>query len=307
MIENMFDKTFLINKLMNSLISQDFQISLSAGCFDIAARREYLMLVKSLINVDSLDKKQALNLKAVSYFASALPMVVSVKNNRDFMQDDIVYSRFDLPVVTPNKFDEIIKENSVEIIKSAKGRHTVKIDIEKMREKRENLGLSQKGLSEIVGISKKAVYEIETGRVNPGIDTINKIQDALRIGLISKQKFEKNEKPIYLKPESEFQKKISKEFSRIGVDNSSLSAAPFEIIGKEKYSLITNLSIDEKRSGKNAKIVKSISSVFASKAVIVSKRTKEENIEGIPVVLESELPEIKNPKELKKIMEEKSE
>lgn len=300
----MFNKNLLVSKVVNSLLSKDYEVLLSEGCFDIAAKKKNLLLIKTLINIDGLNQNQALSLRSISYFLSAAPLVVSVKNNREFLGDEMIYSRFQLPVITPSMFDSILEEEAV-FSQSAKGRHTVTINTGELRKKREELGFSLQELAELIGMSKKSLYEIENRRVNPTTETVRKLEDALRIELKSTYEPEKTKNPTYLKPKNEFQSKVSKEFSRIGIDNSSVYSAPFEIIGKEKFSLITTLSKNTDRIKKDAGVVKKISSIFSSKALFVSKKSKEKSVEGVPVVLDSELSDIESSKELKKIMEEK--
>jgi len=300
----MFNKSFLVNKIVNSLLSNQFKIFLTQGCFDIAARKKYLMLIKSLINVDGLNQEQALSLKSISYFLSAYPLIISVKTNRQFLSDEIIYSRFQLPVITPEMFSNILEQELVPAIQSAKGKHTVAIDTDALREKRKEMQLTLEQLSEIIGISKKALYEIENSRVNPTNETAEKLEDILKIDLKNLYKLKTAEK-TYLKPKNNFQSKVSKEFSRIGIDNSSVYSAPFEIVGREKFSLITSLSKNGLGIKKEATTVKKLSSIFSSKAVFVAKRCGEQAVEGVPIVLESELPEIESSKELGKILEEK--
>src|SRR3990172_478430 len=162
----LFDKTFLVNKIVKTLQKNEYEVFQTQGSFDIAARREHLLLVKTLLNADSLTPEQALSLRAIAYFVSAYPFVVSLKNNREFLQKEMVYSRFELPVFNPDFFDSMIAEEA-EAVQSAKGRHTVEINAFDLREKRQELGLTLEQLAEELGISKKALYEIENKRVNP--------------------------------------------------------------------------------------------------------------------------------------------
>lgn len=302
----MFNKTFLINKIVSSLLSKQFEVLVSQGCFDIVAKREYLMLIKSLINIDSMNQGQALSLRAISYFSSAYPVVVSVKSNRQFLDDEMIYSRFQLPVVTPEMFNVLAEEGVVPAIQSAKGRHTITINSELLRQKRKERDMTLEQLAEAASISKKALYEIENNRVNPTIETVKRLENLLKIELKGNYKLKIAER-IYLKPKNEFQSKVSKEFVRIGIDNSVVYSAPFELIGKEKFSLITNLSKNSTKIKKEAATVKRLSSVFDSEVVFVAKRSREKVVDGVPVVLESELPEISSSKEFGKILKEKSE
>lgn len=299
----MFDKSFLVNKIVNILQKNEFDVFLTRGCFDIAARKELLVLIKALMNVDGLTEEQALSLRAISYFVSAYPFVISIKNNRGFLDDKTVYSRFDLPVITPKFFEEFLAEDIIPI-QSAKGKHTIEIDTFVLREKRKELEYSLEELARIIGISKKALYEIENKRVTPKEETVKRLESILGIKLRIPYKM-KGSTPTYLRPKDEFQDKVSKEFLRIGIENSSVYSAPFEIIGKEKFSLITGLTKNTSKIKKEAKTVKKLSSIFSSEAFFITKRSHENSVEGIPIVLDSELQEIESSKELVKILRER--
>jgi putative transcriptional regulator len=302
----MFGKDFLVKRLADTLVKNEFQFFVTQGCFDIAARKDFLMLIKTLTNIDGLVEEHAQSLRAVSYFASGYPLVVSEKTNRGELSDDVIYSRFQLPVVTPEMFDNIIEEEVIPEVKAIKGKHTVVINTTYLRKKREELNMSLEKLSREIGISKKALYEIEKQRVNPTVDTVKRLEELLGIDLKTPYKMERVEK-IYIEPKSEFQKKVSLEFSRIGVDNSAVSSASFEIIGKDKNSLITGLSNNTIKVKKVVSQVKGISSIFSSQKMFVVKKSSEQVIDGVPIVLESELPELGSSKELNKLIKEKSE
>jgi y4mF family transcriptional regulator len=52
-----------------------------------------------------------------------------------------------------------------------------------IRKRRKFLGIMQKDLSEITGISLRSLIDIETGKGNPSINQLNKILDALGLTL----------------------------------------------------------------------------------------------------------------------------
>jgi putative transcriptional regulator len=300
-----FNKSFLTNEVVKFLLKKEFEVFLTEGCFDIVARREHLMLIKTLINIDSLNESQALSLRAISYFISAYPFVISLKTNREFLDNKTIYSRFKIPVLTFELFKNILTEENVSVIYSAKGRHTVAIDNVLLKESRKKLQLSLDELSNIIGISKKALYEIENKRVNPTVKILRKLESVLGVNLQLGYRMKKAMIPTYLKPKNRLQYKVSKEFSRIGIDNSSVYSAPFEIIGREKFSLITTLSRNDAKLKKEANVVKKLSMIFSSQGIFITKKSQEQAIEGIPIILESELSEIASPREFSSLLKER--
>ena len=55
------------------------------------------------------------------------------------------------------------------------------VDIVNIKERREQLGISQKELADKIGISQSFLCDIEQGRSKPSIDTALKIAEALNI------------------------------------------------------------------------------------------------------------------------------
>lgn len=274
------------------------------GCFDVAAKGERLFLIKTLVNVDTLSREQAESLQTISHFLSAYPIVVSMKNNRELLEDNIIYSRFDLPVVTPKLFEEMLGEDS-SALQAAKGRHTTEVNCFELREKRKEMGYTLKQLAGIVGISKKALYEIENKRVNPTDGTVKKLEFNLNMKI--RMPFEmRTGKAMYLQPKSEFQENVSREFIRIGVDNSAVHHAPFEVVGKEEFSVITKPIQNVYKIEKEAQAIKKLSEIFSSFAIFIAKKSSEQSVEGVPIFLESELPGISSSREFTKMIGEKS-
>lgn len=301
----MFDKTILMNKVINTLHENQFETFVTHGSFDIVARREHLFLIKALLNVDALDESHALDLRAISYFLSAYPFVISQKNNREHLNDSIVYSRFELPVITPHLFRIMLEEEEMIVTHSSKGRHTQEINTFTLKEKRKELGLTLEELAQHIGISKKAMYEIENKRVNPQRETARSLERILRIELALPYEM-KHTEAVYLKPKHHFQKVVSMEFSRIGIDNSSVHASPFEIIGRDNSSLITHLSTIPSEVKSELTEIKQLSGILSSKAVLISKRSYKQSVEGMPIISESELSELQTSKEFSKLIDDRT-
>lgn len=302
---SVFDKSFLVSKVVNSLQKYGYEVLQTEGVFDIVARREkQVLLLKVLMNVDALKDDQAMSLRAVAYFMNCQPIVISTKNNRETLDDDVVYSRFEVPVMTPKLLESLTAQEQISAVESAKGRHTVEINAESLRSKREELGLTLEKLAAKIGVSKKAVYEIENRRVNPTKETAEKLERALAVKI--RKPYEIKGAPItYLKPKGEMQEKVSKEFSRMGIDNTSVYSPQFGNVGKEKFSIITSLSQNIDKIKSRAMNLRKLSEALSSKAVVVAKKSQKESVHGVPVVLESDLPGIESSKELKKVIEEK--
>ncbi|MBI2546973.1 MAG: helix-turn-helix domain-containing protein [Candidatus Aenigmarchaeota archaeon] len=301
----MFDKNILMGKIINTLHENDFETFVTHGSFDLVAKREHLFLIKNLLNIDALDESHALDLRATSYFLSAYPLVISQRNNRDHLGDDMVYTRFDISVMTPQLFKSMLEEEDLVVTHSSKGRHTQEINAFALKEKRLERNLTLEELADQVGISKKAMYEIENKRVNPQKDTVRRLERLLGAELALPFEM-KHTESVYIKPKGNFQRDVSAEFSRIGIDNSSVNSTPFEIIAKGNSSIITSLSNTPSEIKNNVGELRQLSVIFSSRSILVSKSSASKNMDGIPVLLESELLELQSSKHLHEIIDERT-
>jgi y4mF family transcriptional regulator len=58
--------------------------------------------------------------------------------------------------------------------------------IEQIKERREVLQLTQEALAELAGVGLRTLKEIESGKGNPTLDTIQKLMDVLGLELVLK-------------------------------------------------------------------------------------------------------------------------
>lgn len=295
----MFKKFLLLHRLSSFLKKNEFEVAFCEGCFDLAARNDLFLLLKVLLNVDGLAKEMAMSLKAVSYFVSAFPLIISLRTNHGRLKDGVVYSRFGISVLTPTTFKNFIREE-LHYCFSSKGKHLVKIDVKKLKEQRKRLNYSLSRLSRILNISKKSLYKIEKGECLPRIETAKKLEKILKVKLMLPFQVEKVEK-VVIRPRSSLEERVMGKLEQIGIENSPIHSAPFNLIGREKFLIISKVSRKVKLTRK-IKLMKEVSSVFSSKPLIVVERKKVRELNGIPVLEERELSEIGSSKELVELL-----
>ncbi|MFB6217196.1 MAG: transcriptional regulator, partial [Candidatus Aenigmatarchaeota archaeon] len=85
----------LVNSVIQFLERKGFDTcEYVGGCFDVAARRDKLLLLKILLNIDSFQRGQARDLKLLSSLLSARPFLVGKRSRRENLEDDAIYERF---------------------------------------------------------------------------------------------------------------------------------------------------------------------------------------------------------------------
>jgi putative transcriptional regulator len=151
----------LKQETLNFLERSDYVTCEYKGCFDIAAKKDSLLLIKTLLNIDAFQREQAKNLKIIANNLDAHPFLIGIQTNREKLQPGIVYERFETPTVSLKTFEDLIVNSIFPTIYRDRGGLYVEIDSTILREVRKKKGLSQRELAEAIGINKKVVYEHE--------------------------------------------------------------------------------------------------------------------------------------------------
>ncbi len=294
------------NKVVRILEKKGFENLIYEGCFDILAKGERFLAIKTLKNVDALSEETATNLKTFSYFFSANALMVSVRSNHGELEKNVVYSRFNIPIMTPELFEMFVENDWIPSIFSIKGKYTVEINTKLLEKERLDKGLSLESLSNKIDISKKSLYEIENKRVRPTLETVRKLQEFFGTDLISKYELEPTVIDEEIKPQTQFQKKISVKFDEFKIEHSSMTSSPFEIVGKKNKPIVTSLTeVDVNFELKTRKLSQLLAFTDIL-GIFILKKMEQENIHGIPVLLDSEIDELENYRDFYKLVKERS-
>ena len=285
-------KDHLLKEVLEILDLNEFRSLAFRGCFDVLTKKDDTLMIKVLTNIDSFSREHANNLKIMSDFLLSKSLTISVRSNRGALSDNVIYSRFGIPIMTIDSFRNIITNDWLPSVFAIKGKHVVHIDVNLLRNSREKMGLSLEELGKKVDISKKSLYEIENKRVNPTEEAVDKLEEFFDIKLSKNYEIEVARDYDEIYPKTNFQKKIHSEFSRLKINSSCLSCSPFDIVGKKKETFLTGLSENEGNLEQRSKILNDISSLVDTLSVFISKNSKVENVDGVPVISKSEIDEL---------------
>ncbi len=279
----------LINEIEEILEENGYRYCEYSGCFDIAARRESLMLFKVLTNIDSFQEEQADNLKVLSSSLDAKSFLVGLHTRRERLSDNVIYDRFDVPTVNPCTLGRIL-HGSMPSVYRFRGGLFAETDPAKLRKAREDSGLSQLQLAQAAGITKKSVYEHESKRMGMVKETavrLEKILGARLISTVSLPDYDAEE----MTPKSTFENRVSRNFRRMGFDTGSVYQSPFNMIASGSIMLLSDVEESQKKARKNASHMENFSKLSKKSALIV---TKEEANFDVPTVREKDLAEMKS-------------
>ena len=291
---------FNVKQQVQSFLEQnDYATCEYRGCFDIAAQKNVLLLLKTLMNVDSFQEEQARNLKIISNNLDAHPMLIGINTRRERLKPGIVYERYDLPTVSLKTFEDLICNSIYPKIYRDRGGLYVEIDSDVLKDSRKRKGLTQRELAEAVGINKKVIYEHEKKKLRMLLEIAQRLEQILDNKIIKPTDIYKSYEE-HGQPKNILEKKIGNNLEKMGFKTDYVKQAPFDLFAKEKALVVSDIEIDRRKMIKNAADLKDFIKVVKKPAVLISERTKEEEIHGIPVIDKKELEEIDKKELIKK-------
>jgi putative transcriptional regulator len=314
-------RTQLLQEAVSHLEDAGFMLSsqcdVRPSCFDLVARRgEQLILVKVLANIDALTGEDAMALQLVAHFFNATPLVVGNKTRRGKLDSGVVYKRYGVSTIAPTSFQSMISEEQLPREFIQRGGRFVAIDGSKLRETRLDLKMSTEELADCVEVSARAILAYEKDEMDVSTDIAERLEKVLEtdlmipIDLLS----EKQNKTLHQFDKSthdipDLEQRVNQFFERIGMTVLWTDRAPFHVAAKKTgpplMSGVGSLSSWTLR--KRMDILKSVSKVTESNAVIIVEEGKaEESVSDLPVIRQLELDAIEKPRELKKIIDERS-
>jgi len=294
-------KESILNEVLKILDLNGFRTITNIGSFDILARKKETLLLKILLNIDSLSRDQANDLKILSSFLSARTFIISQKTNRCYLSDNTLYYRFGIPVVTLWLFERIISERNPDSF-SSRGKHLVEIDRNLLRSERTSRGLSLGDLGKKIKMSKKSLYEIEMGRVRPTAETVEKLEKFFDVKLSVGCQIKIDNNYEEMRPISPLQKKVYSKLSQLRIRVGCLKKSPFEIIAERRRVIFAGLSESKEDLEKKSRILSKVSSFTKSTSLIITRESEVENFGGIPVVLDTEIDEIESYRQLSEMI-----
>lgn len=292
-------KGTLVDRLEQLLEGNGWVTTRYHGCFDIAAKKRQIILVKILQNIDALSAEQARNLRIIAEGVGGSAMLVGEQTRIENLKEGVVYERFEIPTVNSATFERLIEEGIMPSIYRDKGGLYVRIDSEALREARTEKELTQRELAEIVGVNKKAIYEHERNELRMALKIAEKLEDTLGKKLVKEiDLIKKIVAPQESEPKDVLEKDVGGKLRRIGFEVKYVGAAPFDILAKEKALVVSDVEADKRRLLKRAPALRGFAAVTGKPALLITEKIKEKELEGIPVIRRSELKEMERSSEV---------
>tara|TARA_Y100000310_G_scaffold94955_1_gene92809 strand:+ start:42928 stop:43791 length:864 start_codon:yes stop_codon:yes gene_type:complete len=285
-------KNKIIDKLAVFLLKDGFTVkTLTRTCFDLLARKQgKILLIKVLEDANAVSKEYTDAMDTISSYIGAVPIIIAEKAG-DKLEDNVLYTRFDLYTFNFNTFVNSIK-NKFPFVRRTQAGFTVSIDGDKLRKKREEKGYSLNYLSKKVGVTSRMMDKYEKGDSEITISKAMKIYGIFGHRVFNQINIFSTNNIIGGKHKSDF----SKKYVDLGFEAADTNKTPFDIIAKKDDQLIlTGIGDKTKRD------FSSLSKLLDADNLVIFNKKKPKDI---PALTKKEFLEFEKANQLIKFLKE---
>jgi putative transcriptional regulator len=271
--------------------------------FDFIARRDNtLLIVKVFTNIGALREEVASELVSIAQFLGGVPVVVGCKSCASELENDVVYFRYGVPIITFETLDDVLHGIDPFILAAPGGFYT-NIDGEILKMMRMERGVSVGQLARVAGVSRRTIRMYEQGE-RAGIEMAEKMADFLGDAFI---------KPYALleewrRDEERAPREVQDDLLRLIKDMCTVlyptQRSPFRALSQiveEKYLV----GVGDRRIEEKARIMANLARVTEKESVIFMEKYYKTKIAGVPVIVKREIVRITDPSEINELIEER--
>ncbi len=283
------------------------------SCFDIAARKkESLIFIKVQSDIGCVSPYDSLELRIISEQVSAASLFISEKTREKPLEDDTVYSRYNVLAITPKTFKNIVLKGIYPLIQAGPGGYYVEIDGEAIKRRRQELGLSVGEVAEKIGISRRTLYGYERDMAKASVTVAYKLLCTLGIPVA---------KPVNIFEAHKSQRKtlmararrivtknrlLQRIFRKLaGYNIVAVRKAPFDFVitvPEENMKIIGGVANGKEQTlNRRVDEILSLSKVVQAHPVLVTDGQKPRLDEEISCIKSEEISKIKSPEDLCKL------
>jgi putative transcriptional regulator len=277
------------------------------SCFCLAARRgTNVVFIKVPPDLGNISRRDASELRIISSWFSATPLFVGDKTRDKPLEDDTVYTRYNIYAVTPKTLEDFVSRGMHPLIEAGPGGYFVQLDGEAVRKRRQKLELSVGKLAEQLRISRRTLYGYEKGMAKASVSAAYNLEWVLGIPVVkpidifqpvpSSRGFLAIAKRVIVK--NRFLQMVLKKLVQCHFNVAPTARAPFDFIAQsQQFNIIGGVACkEEKNLDQRAEEILSVCEVVKAQPVFVTDRKLVPN--NIPSIRSEELNKIKEPQDL---------
>ncbi len=285
-------KPELLEQVGISLLRKGYTLKyLTRTCFDILARKEgRILLIKVLEDANSISPEYAEQMKNLCFYINASPIVIADKAGAR-LQDNIIYSRFDIYTLSPASFANCL-ENKFPFAKRSKAGLTASLSGRKLKEMREHQGYSLSSLAKKLGVSSRMVSKYEAQDSEVTFKRALRIYDVFGGNVFKKIDIFAPLQKIDVRCRSD----VGKKYLDLGFDAAETRKTPFNVVAKREEEIILTEVCDKPNPQ-----AKSMSKLIDAENLVIFRKKKPKNI---PSLTKKEFLEFEKANELIKFLKE---
>lgn len=208
------------------------------SCFDFAARKgDKTVLIKLHSDIDTFSRLDSHELRVIAGRVSAASLVVSSKTHEKPLEDDTVYSRYSVYVVTGKTLRNIACRKGYPLVNASPGGYFVDVDGTLVEKRRTELGLSVGKLATMVGVSRRTLYGYERCMAKASVSSAYNMAKVLGVPVAKPinvlEKTQKQRECLLLKAKRAIAGRmlLQRLFRKFALcDISSVRKAPFDFV-----------------------------------------------------------------------------
>ncbi len=300
----------IIQETIGLLEDNGFMVADCSGIrssFDLLAKKENLLLIKILSNIEGFGRENAFELGRIAALVSGIPLLVGECMKSTTLSTGTVYERYGIHVVHMRTLKRVL-EGRMPVVYSIRGDYCVTINSKLLVELRKIRSMTQRELAYKLGVSKQSIYRYEkSGKIS--LDVANRLMEMLdediRVPreLLVSDKHREVDKTHITENLTHLKRAVMGGLENMGFEVLS-TIAPFDIVADEvscDKRILTLISNDTRRLGRKIEVVNEVSQIIGSYRVCVSERKQDVDI---PLIKPRELIDIKDSRELIEIVAE---
>jgi putative transcriptional regulator len=284
------------------------------SCFCLAARKgAQITFVKVQPDLGNISRRDASELGTISALFSSSPLFISEKTREKPLEDDTVYTRYNICAVTPKTLEDVVCRNLPPLVEAGPGGCFARLNGEAVRMRRQKLGLSVGKLAEQLGVSRQTLYGYERGMAKASVSAAYNLEYVLGIPVVNPinlfqpytlgSSFLASAKRAIIK--NRFLKLVLKKLAQCHFNVSPTTRAPFDFVAQNQENQLNVIGgivrKEERDMNLRAKEILSISEIVKAQPVLVTEG-QFSPIQDIPLIGTDELAEMKTPEDLISIL-----
>jgi len=250
------------------------QCCVSGGFFDIAARRERMLLIKVLEDINAFAAGQASGMKNAAAMLESGCFVLGEIAGGQKLRGGVLYQRHDVDAGEVRTLGMLIDGQEIFVRKNR--REYVKLDGKRLAKAREDAGIALRELAQKSGISKDTLCRYENNASMALEVHVDALEEIMRTSL---------------REEVEGMHARAASFDFYGMAAARL-AKPFELVAREKQGgakIVFGAGQDKRAMHAKAALCEEFSRISKADCCFMVEKSKEDSVLGVPVIRKSEL------------------